>query len=143
MNIIYDDFLNNNCTYTIVTTCNSFNKYGELVMGKGAALAFKKKYPESNVFSSLVKQKMDSSGYYGFIRHGNLGIFQVKYDFKNPAYLELIEQSALELTKFAKSHKNWTFAMNFPGIGAGELGPDDVMSIVSKLPDNVFLYIRE
>ena len=143
MNIIYDDFLNNTCVYTIVTTCNSFDKNGMLVMGKGAALAFKKKYPVLESFSTLVKEKMDSTGYYGLILRQGLGIFQVKYGFKEPADLELIRRSTYELTGFAKSHKDWTFAMNFPGIGAGQLDFDEVMSIVSKLPDNIYLYIKE
>jgi hypothetical protein len=138
MKIIYDDLFKNKCTYTIVTTNSSFDKSGKLVMGKGAALELKRKYPAGvDIFSMLALKKMDAEGYYGLILDGNVGIFQVKNSFALPAKLDLIKRSTYELIKYAKSHLNWTFAMNFPGIGAGELNIDDVMPIVSKLPDNV------
>lgn len=135
--------MKSNCTYTIVTTSNIVKNDGSLVMGKGAASSFRNKYPESAVFGSLVTKQIDSSGYYGLILYKNLGIFQVKYHWKDPADLELIRRSTYELTRFAKSHRDWTFAMNFPGIGAGQLDYEDVLAIVSKLPDNVYLYIKE
>jgi len=122
MNIIYDDLFTNKCTYTLVTTSNSFTKDGRLVMGKGAALDLKKKVVDiDRIFADLLRTRT-TNNFYGF---------------------ELITASTYALTKFAKSHKDWTFAMNFPGIGAGQLSIEEVMPIVSKLPDNVYLYIKE
>jgi hypothetical protein len=146
MKIIYDDLFKSPCDYVIVTTNNSFDKNGRLIMGKGAALDFKKAYPEMiDIFSALIKKQMDASGYYGLILDKDTGIFQVKYDWRNPADLELITKSTYELLRFAKSHKDWDFGMNFPGIGknTGELTVEEVLPIVSKLPDNVYLYIYE
>ncbi|HBY20770.1 MAG TPA: hypothetical protein DEG71_07150 [Clostridiales bacterium] len=143
MNIIYDDLFTNKCTYTLVTTSNSFTKDGRLVMGKGAALDLKKKVVDiDRIFADLLRTRT-TNNFYGFVLWAGYGIFQVKYNFKDPAALELITASTYALTKFAKSHKDWTFAMNFPGIGAGQLSIEEVMPIVSKLPDNVYLYIKE
>jgi len=143
MKIIYDDLFTNSCTYTLVTTSNSFTKDGRLVMGKGAALDLKKKVVDiDRTFADLLRTRT-TNNFYGFVIWEKYGIFQVKYNFKDPAVLDLIRASTYVLTKFAKSHKDWTFAMNYPGIGAGQLSIEEVMPIVSKLPDNVYLYIKE
>ena len=144
MNIIHDDFLNNKCTFTLVTGNSSFDKKGLLVMGKGATLDFKKRFPEEHKqLSILAQNKMVTGQYYGLVIYKTKGVFQVKYFWGEPALLDLIRSSTNELIKFSKSHRDWTFAMNFPGIGAGNLAIEDVMPIVSKLPDNVYLYIKE
>ena len=145
MNILYGDMFEDEelYTYVLVTANNSFTKDGRLVMGKGAALDLKKRVPDiDRVFADLLRTRT-TNNFYGFILWGRYGIFQTKYNFKDPSPLELVRASTNALIKFAKSHKNWSFAMNFPGIGAGGLTYEEVFLIVTKLPDNVYLYIKE
>lgn len=133
----------------LVTTNAIINKQGRLVMGRGAALEAATRYPALS-FELAEKIKLYGNKPYGVIvlrpyAHGaNLGIFQVKYHFKDNADLFLITNSAKKLGIIAEAFPDMRFAMNYPGIGYGRLKVSDVEPILtSHLPDNVFVYKKE
>lgn len=154
----------------VVTTNAYINKCGELVMGRGAAKEAKERMPwlpgEAAKQISCVKDSWKSyyKGNYtkkygfkviceddsnGFGIYQRCGIFQVKYHFKDKAHLDLISYSVEHLIEWiwhenSKPHfPNFPikqYVMNFPGTGYGGLKEEDVLPIISALPDNVIIY---
>lgn len=124
----------------ILVTCNSFVRQdGALVMGRGAALEAKTKYPQFPYeMGKYVKQCSD--GIYGVLfslQYSNpeLGVFQVKRHFRDDADLDLIQ---LSIYKFIPAIAGYPLvAMNMPGIGYGHLRRKQVLPLVKQLPDNV------
>jgi hypothetical protein len=143
----------------ILVTCNSYiKKDGALVMGRGAALEMKTKFPKIDYrFGKMINYYSKHLGYYGvFILDPNagpaeyvpseqkLGIFQVKYHFKDKADLLLIKMSTRELVRdFYKYSFLHTVSMNFPGIGYGGISREDVLPIIEGLSDQVTIYEKE
>lgn len=142
----------------LVTTNSYINKLGALVMGRGAALEMKTIYPGIEKYFgkkvlenfSLPPTATGQMGRYGVVLKENnvgpqdyLGIFQVKYNFRDEADLGLIEYSTEKL-KFLidDGFINLDISMNFPGIGFGQLSARKVLPIIEKLPDNVMVYVR-
>lgn len=131
----------------LFVTTNSFVKRsGALVMGRGAALTAKRQYPGLDL--ALGKQVKARSGHlkrYGLVwiqRNGTppiVGAFQVKYAWYDRANLDLIRYSTERLSEFAERVDGLIY-LNFPGIGNGKLAFDDVLPIVSTLPDNVYVW---
>lgn len=71
-----------------------------------------------------------------------LGIFQVKYDFRSAADLDLIRWAASKLGYEARHAPDKEFHINYPGVGNGHLTRAAVEPIISpQLPDNVVLHI--
>jgi hypothetical protein len=142
----------------ILVTANSYiNAKGELVMGRGAALELKTKFPNiASLFARMISYLGGHLGEYNVIvadpyasnlliqwPYGTIyGIFQVKYHFKSQADLSLIERSVNKLNFIEKGFIDKKISMNFPGIGFGGRTMEEVLPIVSKLNDNVTLYIR-
>lgn len=139
----------------ILVTANSYiTKDGRLVMGRGAALELKNLIPGFDFRAG--ERLLGSCGHLGkygveFFSYNYadglalLGIFQVKYNFKDRADLDLIKYSTDKLlSKWVELvDKGYdAISMNFPGIGYGGLNFEDVLPIVSVLPDNVTLCIR-
>jgi hypothetical protein len=145
----------------ILVTANSYiNAKGELVMGRGAALELKNKFPKiAYSFGKMIKYYSKHLGEYRVLLVDPLasyaepndiqgryyGIFQVKYNFKAQADLDLIGRSVDKLNIISKSpffseHK---ISMNFPGIGFGGRTMEEVLPIISKLNDKVTLYIKD
>jgi len=143
----------------ILVTCNSYiRKDGALVMGRGAALEMKNRYPQIDYrFGKMIKYYSKHLGYYGILildpnataaeyisTSPKMGVFQVKYHFKDLADLTLIRQSTYELMSTLElTHFPRTVSMNFPGIGYGGLKREDVIPIISMLPDEVTIYEKE
>jgi hypothetical protein len=64
----------------------------------------------------------------------NFGIFQVKYNFRDMASVELIRRSVEDLKVFVTSSDTIMVKMNFPGIGYGGLTKETVMPLLDILP---------
>jgi hypothetical protein len=141
----------------ILVTCNSYiRKDGALVMGRGAALEMKNKFNQIDYrFGKMVKYYYKHLGRYGLLwvdPNSNcaeyypaeqlMGIFQVKYHFKDNADLDLIKYSVTCLRDILSS-RYWKVSMNFPGIGYGGLSREIVLPIISLLPDSVTIYEKE
>ena len=68
----------------------------------------------------------------------------VKSHWKEPARLDIIEQSCKVLSYFlAKYPEISRVDLNFPGIGNGKLKREDVLPLIEQLPDNVHVWEYE
>ena len=128
-------------------TGNSYiNQRGELVMGRGLALEVKNKVPHSpQRFGWLIKETTGHLGTYGVMRSDNvdgMGVFQVKYHFKDKASLALIGYSCVRLMEILVSTGFSNVHLNFPGIGYGGRDRAQVLLIISELPDSVHVWER-
>lgn len=113
-----------------VTTNSYVNSRGELVMGRGAALQAKQRYSD---VPKLAGKYIFHLSKYGLchIPQYQLGLFQVKYHFKDRADLDLIRYSFGLLEMYA-AQTCGTIAMNFPGIGYGGLDRNDVLDVMRE-----------
>jgi hypothetical protein len=133
-----------------ITTNGYMNARGECVMGRGVALQAKKRYPG---LAKLVGQAIRDHG--NHVRRFNLTIdgphdiyvvvFPTKHVWWRPSDLELIRQSAQELTAMANEHFNTTFYLPRPGCANGGLRWEDVKPVLESvgLPDNVVVVDKE
>jgi hypothetical protein len=145
----------------ILITGNSYiNTKGELVMGRGAALELKTKYPKlAYTFGKMIQYYCKHLGEYNLIISGlgetrleeledndwpKYGVFQVKYHYKDDADYGLIERSTNVLINMMNrlGYRDRTFSMNFPGIGWGRLEAEKVLSLINKLSDRVTIYYK-
>ena len=154
MKLKYGELFDSTDDVLLVTANSYITKDGRLVMGRGAALEMKTKFPGFD--SKAGKRILESCGHLG--KYGVelftynykyeltlLGIFQVKYNFKDKADLELIKYSTDKLISIIPELEDLGYekiSMNFPAIKNGRLNFEDVLPIVSILPDNVTLYLR-
>lgn len=132
----------------IVTTNGLIHRQHGLIMGAGAALQARQKFPNSpKDAAKLIKAggTKTPNGYwlYGLVvvyapsKEGGLAFFQTKYDPLRPSEIDLIKRSAAKLAGFASDYAGVQFRMNFPGVGLGRLKPKDVMPYLEILPQNV------
>lgn len=78
----------------------------------------------------------------------SIGLFQTKRyfgdgaDTKRGSYTieNMIHWSTLALEKWCANHPQSRVDMPFPGIGAGGLNVDQVMPIIQRLPDTVYVW---
>jgi hypothetical protein len=129
-------------------TGNNTLKSGDvLVMGRGAAKQVRDAFPGVDAqIGEYIKQCMIKfrQGDYGII-FANIspdqivGAFQVKRYYSDDADLDIIRKS-MKMLSFLALLSDYTFHLNFPGIGAGRLQYDDVLPIIENLPDNVIVY---
>lgn len=129
----------------VVTTNSSINKYGELIMGRGAAKEAKDRFPllpkvAGEVVRNLKRMSMNDYGFVFFNCFRLPAIFQVKHSFYDKAKLGLIKISTKMLNDFALKNREKSISMNFPGIGYGGLGKEEILPIISVLPDNVSVH---
>ena len=130
-----------------VTGNSTVRNDGRLVMGRGAALEAQRMYPGINLeFGIQIRdwqRRYGSTTPYGvLVSHQNsdrdIGIFQVKWHFKLPAKEELIRNSVSCLRELACSaYESSIIAVNFPGIGYGQLERKDVLPMLKSLPYSV------
>lgn len=131
-----------------VTTNNCVTKDGRLVMGAGAAKSMKDIFPDIDLFFARQITRVDNNNNfiyaskYGLLVNTTtrLGAFQTKYHFKDKSDLELIRYSTAKLILFALANPTDTIHLNFPGIGYGGLKKEDVLPIITALPDNVIVW---
>jgi len=130
-----------------ITTNSYIKKNGCLVMGKGLALEARRKIPGIDQrFGQEITLSGGHLGSYGLIVleienpcRQIVGGFQVKKYFKNQADLKIIKYSTEKLLLLARTLKI-RIDLNFPGIGNGRLKKEEVLPIIEKLPDNVYVW---
>lgn len=126
----------------LVTGNSYIRNDGELVMGRGAAKQAKVRFPKLPLILGQMISHLDFYGF-AYVEHthlGCLGVFQVKYNFMDPAEVPLIRRSAQALDKYATERPDWRFDLNFPGIGNGKLQVDEVIDLITPLPDNIHVW---
>ncbi len=134
----------------ILVTSNSYvNSFGCLVMGRGAAREAALRWPLlPRILGEYILQFRGHLGEYGVLFVGknvletssDIGVFQVKRHFRDPARPSLITASVYNLRDYA--HRYERIVLNYPGIGNGRLREEDVRSLLEPLPDNVVIYKR-
>lgn len=131
-------------------TGNSYiNQNGELVMGRGLALEVKNRFPAlpKELGGYICDMNDGHLGCYGLIPwlmleySGMIGVFQVKRHFRDNARLSLIGHSCVKLMSYLNRNNNMKpVDLNFPGIGYGRLDREQVLPIISELPDIVHVW---
>lgn len=128
------------CTINMVVKAN-----GELVMGKGIALEFAKKYeflPET--FGRQIKADPNTipMAYTGEVPHETILVgLPTKIHWQDKSTLFLIDQSLYALRKFIDSITNMDerkVLMTRPGCGNGGLNWDDVQPLCARYLDERF-----
>lgn len=131
----------------LVTGNSYINRRGELVMGRGAALQAKNRFPElPKLAGKIISNTCGHLGFYGVIavpELGNIGIFQTKFDFADSSRLSLIERSLGKLINMIEASGKTSVHLNFPGIGYGNLRRADVLRLLVKLLDIVTVWEYE
>lgn len=133
----------------VLFTGNSWIKQnGALVMGRGAALYARNNFQGLDL--AIGQRIVNTCGHMGeyniivFTRGPfmGLGVLQVKFHFRDDADIALIERSLNVLSNRALAHPNARYACNYPGIGAGRLGMNQVEPLLQGLPDNIDIWRR-
>ena len=117
----------------------------KLVMGAGAALAFKLQFPDlDTILGCEIQQHINHHHYYVIFTkylNYNLFAFQTKTHHQNKSSISLITNSLKHLAFFALQHKEISFHMPTPGIGCGGLSREEVYPLINEiLPSNIILY---
>jgi hypothetical protein len=130
----------------LITTNSTLKKNGALVMGRGVARQARDRFP--NLDLKLGEEIAGICGHLGTYHllisprypAAKLGAFQVKHHFRQPASLDLIAGSVRALQQWCATHPNATVALNYPGIGNGNLKREQVQPLISQLPDTVQIW---
>jgi hypothetical protein len=151
-----------------IVTTNSVIRGDALVMGAGAARNMKDRYElapwwaveaiaqvlgidsfEGHPLSKESIAKLRGCPIYGYLRirtighDTHLGIFQTKREYAHKSHADLIIRSCDDLRKDAEAHPHIEFRVNFPGIGYGGLAREEVLPLLSVLPENVLVFEKD
>jgi hypothetical protein len=115
---------------------------GAIVMGRGAAKQVRDSYPGVDLAFGikLIEKPLAPLVWVTLFSQMHLGWFKVKYHWRDDAELSVIAESSIQLGTIAIQRPQYTFHMNYPGIGNGNLRLDDVQNVLNTLPDNVWIY---
>lgn len=126
-----------------VTTNGIVKPNGELVMGAGCALAFKKIFPSlPKAFGEQIKSKGNRPVVGGKVKNTYIVSFPTKNHYKENSNLELIKSSALFLVKIADYYNAKTIYIPSPGTGLGNLPKDIVYEELDKILDDRFIIVE-
>lgn len=126
-----------------VTTNSVVKANGELVMGAGCALAFKKKFPElPKTFGSKVKVKGNRPVIGCKSKNTIIVSFPTKYHYSGKSDLELIKNSARVLVQIADFYKSKNIYIPSPGTGLGKLSKEEVYKELSMILDDRFIILE-
>lgn len=134
-----------------ITTNATLNNKGELIMGAGIARQAMTLFPElPKLFGKKIKYILDKkhNKWYGIafadvdnsISKHKVAAFQTKVSPYEISNIKLIRFSTECLVEFAMNNPHLNIALNYPGIGLGQLDKSDVEPIVKMLPDNVTIW---
>jgi len=120
---------------------------GSIVMGRGAAKQVRDSIPGVDLLFGMGIIENPTANLLWTSTSGvpetRLGWFKVKTHWKDPAEMSIIEESVEQLAAVATARPHFTFHMNYPGVGNGRLGVQDVQPLLEKLPNNVLIYKSE
>ena len=135
----------------LVTTNGYVTQKGEIVMGRGAALQAKNRWPGlPKAFAYAAYKECDgqkSDGCYEYHLlvsphwpERKIGAFQVKHSWSEDADLDLIAESVRALVEWCRDHPSKTVHLNYPGIGNGKRNINDIAPLLAKLPPEVHIW---
>ena len=140
-------------TLFLVTANSTIDYKGHLVMGAGAAKTlnlrasklpkvFGEKIAKKQPYGLIIfrkKQLEKKLGHWCRI-FCDVGVFQVKERYRDPAKPELIEMAATMLQDWATKNPLVQIHLNMPGTGHGRLSEAKVMPLLRGLPTNVNIW---
>lgn len=126
--------------YFIITTNATSRRDGALVMGRGIARQVRDRFPGFDLKAGAAVRRRAEDGVYGLLLGRKLGLFQVKFHWRDQADPALIWRSAGDLARTAEQHPQLIFHLNYPGIGNGRLPREQVAEALRQLPDNVHVW---
>lgn len=106
----------------LITTNSTLKKNGALVMGRGIVRQARDRFPGLDVtLGGEISRRCGDLGKYGLLVSprwpvAKLGAFQVKTDYRRPASLSLIRQSAIALLAWCEEHPGAAVHLNYPGV---------------------------
>lgn len=129
----------------IITTNPVVRNDGAVVMGRGIAKQVKDRFPEFPYDFARVRDPatlgygaISNTGVVGRYDGQLMGFFMVKDHWREPAVLDIIEDSVSDIMEWANHYDR--IDLNFPGIGNGGLDRALVLPIIEQLPDNVHVW---
>lgn len=126
-----------------VTTNGIVKKNGELVMGAGCALAFKKAFPTlPKILGEQVLSKGNRPVIGGKINNSYIVSFPTKEHYKDNSDINLIKNSALFLVRIADYYNAKSICIPSPGTGLGNLSKDTVYEVLSEIFDDRFTIVE-
>ena len=143
MKIIEDSIWNkiDDLDYICITTNSILNSKKELVMGAGIAKEAKNRYPSlPKEFGKKILEKGYEGKFYGIIVYAKFLAFQTKIHYKDNSPLDLVKKSCEYLKIAADLNKNLIFGLPFPAVTNGGRTYEEILPIVSILPDNVYIF---
>jgi len=134
----------------ICITTNGVISNGRLVMGKGIALAAKKRWPSLDyVFGRQIVADLKVNAYpqvYHLVQViiGSQPIvgLQTKLHWHDPSTIDLVAESLRQLGQLALRNPTLTYNLPRPGIGLGGLVWREVKPYCDLLPDNCVVWAR-
>lgn len=131
------------CDIVCVTTNGIVKPNGELVMGAGCALSFKRAFPSlPKTLGEKIKSKGNRPVVGGKVENTYIVSFPTKNHYKENSNLELIKNSALFLVKIADYYKATSIYIPSPGTGLGNLSKDIVYDELKKILDDRFTIVE-
>lgn len=141
------DYYDREGYFIIITTNGTLRKDGSAVMGRGCAAEAKQKLPD---MARLLGEDIR--------RHGNILLqpyrrdskcpefrvltFPVKHNWWEKADMELIKESARQLSEFIEGLPKFKFVLPRPGCGNGRLDWEIVKPLLKELPGRVLVISR-
>lgn len=138
------DFYNTPNHFICITTNGFVKKNGEAVMGRGCALEATRIIRGIEAqFGQYIRERGHVPGLLQVNKYGDcVIIFPVKYNWWQPADLDLIRQSSKWLCEEALSDPSNTYVLPRPGCGNGKLDWKIVKPLLEHLPDNVLVITK-
>lgn len=138
---VYED------TDALVITTNAIVYRNGLVMGAGAALQAKERFPFlPRVLGKMITEpqviRVDGLPKYGFVfdQKSKIGALQTKYHYYNLSPLSLVKYSLDIFSEWLKVMKPKRVDMVFPAIGLGGQSRKNMMPLLEGLQENVYIW---
>ena len=127
-----------------VTTNGIVKSNGELVMGAGCALAFKKLFPSlPKTLGEKVKAKGNRPLVGGVASGTYIVSFPTKEHYSSKSDIELIKNSAKFLVEIADFYNSKKICIPSPGTGLGGLSKESVYKELENILDDRFIIIEQ
>lgn len=129
-----------------ITNNPIITKAGKVVMGRGIAKQAKDRLAncDRHFADKLGRAGYNSVGIINYYPTDDsctewvaLGWFMVKDHWQRPASLAIIQESSRQLEVLARVFPDDRFLLNMPGTGNGNRDREEVLPLLSSLPDNV------
>lgn len=127
----------------MITTNPIRRNDGAVVMGRGIALEAKTRFPTLPYdFGQALEEQEYNVGPIGWYSNKPIWYFMVKDHWRNQASIDIIRASVAQLQEVLDLSMH-RVDLNFPGIGNGHLGREQVLPLLQELPDTVHIWEKD